>query len=83
MGGAVAKFQVQQEARAGWLRATVRVIWHMLLGHREASRAIREAAAPEIAGSSERDSGERDSGAAGAAGARGGADGGSLTLPYP
>ena len=30
----------------GRLRATVRVIWHMLLGHREASRAIREAAAP-------------------------------------
>ena len=24
VGGAVAKFQVQQEARAGWLRATVR-----------------------------------------------------------
>ena len=67
----------------GRLRATVRVIWHMLLGHREASRAIREAAAPVIAASSDRDSGDRDSGAVGAAGARGGACGGSLTLPYP
>ena len=32
----------------GQLRTTIRVIFHMLLGHREVSRAIREAAAPAI-----------------------------------
>ena len=54
----------------GQLRTTVRVIWHMLLGHREVSRAIREAASPVIAGNSDRASGASgDGGGAGGAGA--------------
>ena len=45
VGGAVAKFQVQQEARAGWLRATVR-------GAREGAAATAAAAASTYAAAS-------------------------------
>ena len=63
----------------GQLRTTVRVIWHMLLGHREVSRAIREAAAPVIAGTSNRAGGA--GGAGGAAGGAGGGAGGAGAAP--
>ena len=55
----------------GQLRTTVRVIWHMLLGHREVSRAIREAAAPGIASTSDARQRSLTSGAGGASGAAG------------